>query len=119
LFDVDVAGFEIATPRKINARENKPPSAKQVAQKELLKLASAYGNRVKLDPVLSAEHRPFCRGRMRPYHAAVRDFMVPPKVAAIDLQVFKGQPLHALAKALTQKLFRLSPAASALAARRR
>jgi hypothetical protein len=69
-----------------------PPSAKQVAHHELVRLASAYGNLVKRDPALSAEYRQYCRGRMRPYHVALRDFMRPPKVSAIDPQAFTGQP---------------------------
>src|SRR5262245_25213687 len=69
-----------------------PPSPKQVARRELLKLASVYGNRVKANAVLSAEYRPLCRGRMGPYQVALRDFMVPPNVAGIDLQGFTGQP---------------------------
>lgn len=69
-----------------------PLSAKQRARNELFKLASAYGNRVKTDPALSAEYRLLCRGRMRPYHAGLRDFMIPPTVTAIDLQAFSGQP---------------------------
>ena len=60
-----------------------PPSDKQLARNELFRLASAYGNHVKTDPILAAEYRLLCRGRMRPYHAAVRDFMTPPKVNAI------------------------------------
>jgi hypothetical protein len=56
-----------------------PPSQKQVAQKERFSLASAYGNRVKLDPALSAEYRPLCRGRMRPYQAGL---LPPPSPAA-------------------------------------
>jgi hypothetical protein len=70
----------------------KPPSEKQSARNDVFKLASAYGNRVKTDPALAAEYRLLCRGRMRPYHVGVRDYLTPPKVAAIDLQSFTGQP---------------------------
>jgi hypothetical protein len=69
-----------------------PLSQKQLARHELFRLASAYGNRVKMDPALSAEYRPLCRGRMRPYHAGLRDFLTPPKIGGIDLQSFTGQP---------------------------
>lgn len=68
-----------------------PPSSKQLVRQEFFKLASAYGNHVKENPTLSEQYRPFCHGRMRPYHAAVRDFMSPPTVNAIDLQAFTGQ----------------------------
>jgi hypothetical protein len=70
----------------------KPPSVPQVARNELFRLASAYGNRVKMDPVLSAEYRPLCQKRMRPYHAGLRDFLTQPTVGAVDLQSFNGQP---------------------------
>lgn len=69
-----------------------PPSEKQLAQNDRFKLAAAYGNLVKTDPALSAEYRLLCRGRMRPYHAALRDFLSPPAVTSIDLQAFTGQP---------------------------
>jgi hypothetical protein len=36
-----------------------PLSQKQLARHELFRLASAYGNRVKMDPALSAEYRTF------------------------------------------------------------
>src|SRR5262249_30723575 len=39
----------------------------------------------------SAEYRLLCRGRMRPYHAAVRDFMTPPSIGRVDLQPVAGQ----------------------------
>jgi hypothetical protein len=62
-----------------------------VARNELFKLAAVYGNQVKADPALSAAYRPFCGPRMSPYHAAVRDFMSPPKVHAIDLPSFRAE----------------------------
>jgi hypothetical protein len=73
-------------------KRTKPPSVPQVAHNDRFKLASAYGNRVKLDPALSAEYRPLCHGRMAPYHAGLRDFLNPPAVGAVDLQSFSGQP---------------------------
>jgi hypothetical protein len=69
-----------------------PLSEKQLARSELFKLASAYGNKVKADPALAADYRALCRGRMRPYHAGLRDYLTPPNVAAIDLESFTGQP---------------------------
>jgi hypothetical protein len=71
---------------------NKPPSVRQVAHTDRFALAAAYGNRVKLDPALSAEYRPLCHGRMAPYHAGLRDFLTPPTVGTVDLQSFTGHP---------------------------
>jgi hypothetical protein len=89
VFYVDAEG-QLIVKRK--GQRKAPPSEKQLARNELFRLASVYGNRVKLDPALAAEYRQICRGRMQPYHVGMRDFLTPPSVAAIDLQAFNGQP---------------------------
>src|SRR5882724_11477862 len=85
----DADGNQVAQRK---GERKKPASPDQLASNDRFRLASAYGNLVKADPELCAEYRPLCRGRMTPYHAALRDFMTPPKVLAIDLQSFTGQP---------------------------
>ena len=89
LYYRDAAGNLIVRQK---GQRTKPLSLKQTAHHERLKLASAYGNRVKLDSALSAEYRPFCRGTMRPYHAALRDYLIAPSISAIDLQCYTGRP---------------------------
>lgn len=69
-----------------------PLSEKQRARNDAFRLASVYGNQVKMDAALAAEYRALCSGRMRPYHVAVRDYLRPPRVDGIDLQSFTGQP---------------------------
>ncbi len=91
----DLVYYQDAEGNLIVQRKGKrkvPPSDKQLAQNDLFQQASVYGNHVKTDPVLAAQYRPLCRGRMRPYQAAVRDFLTPPKIGGIDLQLFTGKP---------------------------
>jgi len=91
----DLVFYEDADGNSIIQRKGKrkvPPSEKQLGSNDRFKLAAVYGKMVQADPVLSAEYRPLCRGRMAPYHVALRDFLTPPKLVAIDLQSFSGQP---------------------------
>jgi hypothetical protein len=67
-------------------------SPAQLAHHELIKLAALYGNSVKTDPVLAQIYWPFCRGRMTPYQAALRDYLRPPIVTAIGLPPIMGKP---------------------------
>jgi hypothetical protein len=89
VFYRDASGNWCVKPK---GKRTAPPSPKQIAHKERVRLAAAYGNMVKTDPALCAEYRLSCHGRMSPYHAALRDFLTPPTVIAIDLQTFSGQP---------------------------
>ena len=53
--------------------------------------AIAYGNKIKVDPVLAPLYELVCTGRMRAYHAGLRDFLKPPVIEAIDLSGFTGK----------------------------
>lgn len=69
-----------------------PLSPAQVAHTERMKLAALYGNMVKNDPVLAEIYRPFCEKHMTPYHVALRDYLKPPRVEQIDMELFTGRP---------------------------
>src|SRR5688572_2383047 len=63
----------------------KPPTAGQLAVRELFRAAAAYARSVQLDPVQRPRYAAVAKSKgQRAFAFAVADFLTPPKVLAID-----------------------------------
>src|SRR5689334_11962127 len=85
------ADGEIHVQRKPE-REPDSWSENQLDHQAFFKAAAAYGNKIKLDPALAPLYQLVCKGRMRPFHAGLRDFLVSPTVEGIDVANYSGHP---------------------------
>jgi hypothetical protein len=71
---------------------SRPPSDAQLAQREYFRRAAAYGNAVKNDPARHAVYAAFAAEKnITVYATAVRDWLKPPEITAIDLDHYRGQ----------------------------
>jgi hypothetical protein len=69
-----------------------PPSEKQVAVRERLRLAAAYGKHVKSDPALLAMYAERTKKNQSVYRLAVNDFLRPSYIRQVDVSGYHGCP---------------------------
>ena len=68
-----------------------PPTEKQIAVRERLKLAAAYACNVISDPVLLAPYAAKSRKGLSPYRLAMMDFLRLPYILKIDASGYQGE----------------------------
>src|SRR5687768_12323013 len=85
----DLDGQPVA--RKKGEPSKKPPTAAQVAHKELVTRAAAWSKLTMTEPKQKAEYAAACRGHQTPYNLGFRDFLTPPVIESVVLDGYTGQ----------------------------
>ena len=78
--------------RQGEPKPDRSPTPAELVRNANFQRARAYGNQVKVDPVLAPLYQLVCTGRMTPYQAGFRDCQRPPVIDSIDLGSFTGKP---------------------------
>jgi hypothetical protein len=67
-------------------------SAAQLAQTSRFAVGSRWARTVLTDPAVRALYQKACQGHLTPHNIAVKDYLHPPVVHAIDLDSYSGHP---------------------------
>src|SRR5262249_49937951 len=73
-----------------------PRSAAQVAHNSRFAVASRWAHMLLVDPAMRRLYAQACHDHLTPHNIAVKDYMHPPVVEAIDLESYTGHPGDAI-----------------------
>jgi hypothetical protein len=77
-------------------RGKKPRTKPQQNNSGRFTAAGRYARQALSDPNLKAAYQALCRGHQNPRNLAIRDFLTPPVIEAVDFETYTGKPQQVL-----------------------